>query len=252
MYSYEGTSVSPGMVHGKILYFCARRENFANELITDIEGEQLILQKGIRQANEKLSEIASQYRREHREQEAILTEARQLLLSDIIASAECEKMISEQHYSARRAVLEAETRFRLEFEDMKDDFMRERAYDIQYVMEMLLDILGGNKRRFPELTEPVILVADELIPEETLFFEKNFILGIMIYHSNYNSHGAILARLWSIPAVVGIAPSVEWNGKEAVLDAVHGILYLEPEPEQIAMVHNYHSETSDDVSEALP
>ncbi|MBR1391871.1 MAG: hypothetical protein IJ567_10635 [Lachnospiraceae bacterium] len=252
MYSYEGTSVSSGMAHGKILYFCARRENFANELTTDVEKELLTLQKGIRLVNEELADTAARYREENREQEAILTEARQLLLSDIIASAECEKMISERHYSARRTVLEAETRFRLEFEDMKDDFMRERAYDIQYVMEMLLDILGGNKRKFPELTEPVILVADELIPEETLFFEKNNILGIMIYHSNYNSHGAILARLWSIPAVVGIAPSIEWNDKEAVLDAVHGTLYLEPEPEQIAMVHKFHSEASEDDSETLP
>ena len=236
MIQFQGTRVSYGIAAGDILYFCARKENFSQELIDDPEEEMDLLERKIEVVKQKLKENVDAYRAEGRDQEAILTEARQLLLSDIIQAGGCREMITEQHYSARRAVLDAETRFRMEFENMEDDFMRERSYDIQYVMEMLLDILGGNRHSFPKLTKPSILVADELIPEETLYFEREYITGILIKNGTYNSHGAILARLWNIPALVGITPEEDWADRPAVMDANRGILYLDPDPATMEMV----------------
>lgn len=235
----QGTSVSSGIAAGDILYFCARRENFSQELTNDPEQELDLLERKVEMVENKLKEDINTYRSDGREQEAVLTEARQLLLSDMIQAGGCREMIKEQHYSARRAVLEAETKFRMEFENMEDDFMRERSYDIEYVMELLLNTLGGNRHSFPKLTKPSIIVADELIPEETLYFEREYIAGILIKNGTYNSHGAILARLWNIPALVGITPQEDWTDRPAVMDAIHGILYLDPDSSTLEMAQNY-------------
>ncbi|MGN0342288.1 MAG: phosphoenolpyruvate-utilizing N-terminal domain-containing protein [Roseburia sp.] len=231
----QGTSVSSGISTGQILYFCARAENFSQELTDDIKKELNLLEKKMEVVSRKLKDTANAYRADGREQEAILTEARELLLSDMIQSGGCREMITQQHFSARRAVLEAETKFRLRFENLEDDFMRERSYDIKYVMEMLLNLLGGKRHSFPKITKPSIIVADELIPEETLYFEREHISGILIKNGTYNSHGAILARLWNIPALVGITPEEDWDDLFAVMDANQGILYLEPDAATLEM-----------------
>lgn len=242
----QGTSVSSGIAAGDILYFCARRENFSQELTNDPEQELDLLERKVEMVENKLKEDINTYRSDGREQEAVLTEARQLLLSDMIQAGGCREMIKEQHYSARRAVLEAETKFRMEFENMEDDFMRERTYDIEYVMELLLNTLGGNRHSFPKLTKPSIIVADELIPEETLYFEREYIAGILIKNGTYNSHGAILARLWNIPALVGITPEEDWTDKPAVMDAIQGILYLDPDSSTLEMAKNYSPFSDED------
>ncbi|MCI5621119.1 MAG: PEP-utilizing enzyme [Lachnospiraceae bacterium] len=246
MIEFHGTSVSSGIATGDILYFCARRENFSQELTDEPEQEMDLLERQIKTVEHKLQETIDSYRSEGQEQEAILTEARLLLLADIIHAGGCREMISEQHYSARRAVLEAETRFRMEFENMEDDFMRERSYDIEYVMEMLLNLLGGNRHCFPKLTKRSIIVADELIPEETLYFEREYIAGILIKNGTYNSHGAILARLWNIPALIGISPEEDWADRPAVMDANQGILYLEPDSATLEMAQSYSPFSGED------
>ncbi|MEE1010258.1 MAG: phosphoenolpyruvate-utilizing N-terminal domain-containing protein [Agathobacter sp.] len=229
----KGISSSPGISFGKILYYSSIREDFSSEPVEDVSKEISLLEKGLKNVNEMMEQDISFYYDNNRKQEGILLEARKLLLNDIITTGECYKLIQDKKYCACQAVHEASTKIRIQFEDMQDDFMRERAEDIKYVSNLLLNELGVTKNEFPHLTEPSIIVADELIPEGTICFEKDMIKGIVINHGSYNSHSSILARLWQIPALLGITPEKKWNNLPCVIDGNEGILYINPSDEII-------------------
>lgn len=79
------------------------------------------------------------------------------------------------------------------------------------------------------LKEPVILVADDLAPSETVRLYKSKILAFVTRYGSSNSHTAILARTMNIPAVIGVDISKEWNGKMAAVDGYTGTVYIEPD-----------------------
>lgn len=221
---YTGQGVSDGKVTGKVLFFSSRNENISKETTDDAAFEVIKLQEATQSVDEEFQNSINYYENNNRPEEKILAEARRLLLFDIVETNNCKELILENNYTARRAVFEAATNARLSFENLEDDFMRERVDDIKQVSEMLLYELGGVKRQFPHLTEPVIIVAEELIPEGTLCFEKNNILGIVVKNATYNSHSSILARLWSIPAITSVDVSKEWDNKTATLDGTLGTI----------------------------
>lgn len=226
----KGLPVSAGCTYGKILYFCARQHDFADELTDDVEYELENLRAAISNVQTSFETNITYMKEQGREQEVILAEARILLLHDMIETCACEDMIQSKLYSARRAVHEAATTLRLQFESLEDEFMRERVSDIKQISELLLQALDGKKQDFPHLYEPSIIVADELIPEGTLCFERQNILGIIIKNSTYNSHASILARLWNIPALAEISSSSDWNGLYGIIDANNGVFYIDPDP----------------------
>ena len=80
------------------------------------------------------------------------------------------------------------------------------------------------------LTEPVILMAEDLAPGETMQLDHSRILGIVTHLGSESSHAAILARTMNLPAITGIAISDAWDGHEAVLDGENGLLMKSSAP----------------------
>lgn len=232
----HGTAVSKGVAYGKMVYFCARKEDFSSELTDDMEGEMRKLQEGVQRAAEGLQAEADHYYGEGRKQEAMVAQGRELLLFDILERGKFDQLIKEEHYSARRAFSKVATKLRLKFEDLEDDFMRERSEDIRVVTEAVLREIGGEQRKFPKLDAPAIVVADELVPGETLCFERNKILAIITNNSSFHSHSSILARIWNIPSIINIEPKKEWDGRYAIVDGSRGILYIDPDSD--TMTHH--------------
>ena len=79
--------------------------------------------------------------------------------------------------------------------------------------------------------EPVILLADDLAPSETVQLDKSKVLYFVTRHGSTNSHTAILARTMNIPALIGIEFSEDVNGKMGIVDGYTGTLYIEPDEE---------------------
>lgn len=84
--------------------------------------------------------------------------------------------------------------------------------------------------------EPVIIVADDLAPSETVQLEKDKVLSFVTVHGSVNSHTAILARTMAIPALIGTEMPLDErvDGKFAVVDGVNGKIYVEPDEETLA------------------
>lgn len=236
METYCGKSVSSGIAVGKVLFLNKNREFYFEKIAEDEVLELERLRKGIEAVEGNMAELAKGLDRGGFEQERVLMDSHKLLLTDPIFLKSCEDKIRKEKASAERAVYETGTELARSFEDLSDDFMRSRGTDIRDVMQQLLRALAGDKRECPELTEPVILVAEELTPSQTLGIDKDKILAFVVQKGSVNSHVSILARLWNIPAVIGAMPTVAWDGQQGVVDGENGVFYLNPTQDLITKI----------------
>lgn len=144
-------------------------------------------------------------------------------------------VILNESVNAEYAVNETSLKYSKMFSSMSDEYMQARAMDIMDVSERLLRILSDKKQNNLELKEPVILVVDDLKPSETIELNKKYVLGLATMYGSKNSHTAILAKSLKIPAVFGIGQELkkEYDDKLAIIDGIHGILYIDPDIETL-------------------
>ena len=105
-------------------------------------------------------------------------------------------------------------------------------------------VLSGGAGQGIHTDEPVIILADDLAPSETVQLEKDKVLSFVTVHGSVNSHTAILARTMSIPALIGtdVALDETVDGKFAVVDGTNGVLYVEPDEETLETMRRRQQE----------
>lgn len=101
------------------------------------------------------------------------------------------------------------------FLSMDDDYMRGRAADVKDISERVISILNGSQVSPEAMPEPVIILAEDLAPSETVQFEKDKLLALVTQKGSANSHTAILARTMNIPSLVSTDVEVDpdYDGK---------------------------------------
>ena len=124
------------------------------------------------------------------------------------------------------------------FAAMDDEYMRGRAADVKDISERLLGILNGNTRAGMDTEEPVIILADDLAPSETVQMNKDMVLSFVTVHGSVNSHTAILARTMGIPALISTDITLDdtVNGKLAIVDGSKGVVYIDPDEDTLVMM----------------
>ena len=133
--------------------------------------------------------------------------------------------------NAEFAVATTGDNFARMFADMDDDYMKERAADVKDISNRVISILQNAENGSVTGEKPVILLADDLAPSETVQLDKSKVLSFVTRHGSTNSHTAILARTMNIPALIGIDFSEDVNGKMGIVDGYTGKLYIEPDEE---------------------
>ena len=147
-----------------------------------------------------------------------------------------ENIIESEVVNAEYAVALTGDNFAKMFSEMEEEYFRGRAADIKDITERILNALSGEGGDGIVSDEPVIVVADDLAPSETVQMDKDLILSFVTVHGSANSHTSILAKTMSIPAIIGcpIPLSEEVNGKLAIVDGYEGKIYVEPEEDILA------------------
>lgn len=174
------------------------------------------------------------------EQAAILS-AHLAFLEDPGFVGEMKKLIATDHIDAASAVQQIVSQFSQLFEDMDDEYMRERAADIRDVGKRIMNgLLGKGNSSVPEITEPVILIAEDLTPSDTVQMPKGLVKGIVAATGGATSHAAILARAMGIPAVLGVGSSLLASvaaGDMVIVDGNTGQITINPDAEAIEATH---------------
>ncbi len=155
-----------------------------------------------------------------------------------------KNIIAEQGVNAEYAVGITADNFSEMFSSMDDAYMKERAADVKDISERIIRILTNSDAGKAMSNEPVIILADDLAPSETVQLDKNLVLSFVTVHGSTNSHTAILARTMNIPALIGVNIEIsdELEGKMAVVDGFNGVIYIEPDEELLAKMQRRKSD----------
>lgn len=233
METLKGKAVYKGIALGKISVL-RKTENVVKRVkIEDVDAELQRVEVAKEQAIEQLGKLYDKAVKEVGEASAAIFEVHQMMLEDLDFNEAIENTIRTQEVNAEYAVASTGDSFSEMFASMDDDYMKARAVDIKDISERLVQNLAGNGDNGLDFTEPVIVVADDLTPSETVQMDKEKILAFVTVHGSTNSHTAILARMMNIPALIGVEMNLEdmQTGTEAVVDGFTGEFILCPEEE---------------------
>ena len=236
MQVYSGKSVFGGIAIGKISVYRKNEQQLKRVRTEDTKGELARYEAAKAAAIEQLQELYQKALKEVGEANAAIFEIHQMMLDDGDYNESVENIIETQKINAEYAVAVTGDNFAQMFRAMDDDYMRERAADVKDVSERVLSILNGGQKGKVVTVEPVIIVADDLAPSETVQLEKDMVLSFVTVHGSVNSHTAILARTMAIPALIGteeLPLDDTVDGKLAVVDGLNGKIYVEPDAQTL-------------------
>lgn len=230
---YQGKSVFGGIAIGHLCVYKKGEQQVTRQKIEDVEAEVKRFQDAKEAAQAQLGELYDKAVKEVGEANAAIFEMHQMLLEDEDYQDSVENIIRTQQVNAEYATAVTSDHFSSMFAEMDDDYMKERAADIRDISERVIANLSGENKSKVVTDEPVIILADDLAPSETVQLEKDKVLSFVTVHGSVNSHTAILARTMGIPALVSTEMELtdDLDGKLAVVDGNHGMIYMEPDAE---------------------
>lgn len=242
MDTYTGKSIFKKIAIGKILFYQKGEQTIKRTHIEEVDAELKRYEKARAAAIEQLDALHEKALKEVGEANAAVFEVHAMMLEDDDYVDSIVNIIESQQVNAEFAVATTGDNFSKMFANMDDDYFKARAADVKDISERMINILSGKEGDQVIGDQPVIVVADDLAPSETVQMDKKKLLGFVTKYGSANSHTAILARTMNIPALIGVDIQEEWNGKLAVVDGYEGILYLEPDGETLARLQKRQQE----------
>ena len=232
----EGRAVFEGVAIGKLSVFKKSEQTVKREKVEDVEAEVKRYEDARAKAVEQLQALYEKAVKEVGEASAEIFEAHQMMVEDGDYIDSVENIIRSQGLNSEFAVAETGDNFQKMFLEMDDEYFRGRAADVKDITERIINCLAGGGSEGIESDEPVIVVADDLAPSETVQMDKDKILSFVTVHGSANSHTSILAKTMNIPAIIGcdIPLTDEMNGREAIVDGFEGKVYIDPDPDVLA------------------
>ena len=229
MEKYTGKSIFKGIAIGKILFYQKGEQPVKRVKIEDTAEQIKRYEDARAKAAEQLQGLYEKALKEVGEANAAVFEVHQMMLEDDDYIDSVVNIIETQQVNAEFAVATTGDNFAKMFAEMEDDYFKARAADVKDISERMVNILSGNESGGALGDEPVIVVAEDLAPRETVQMDKEKLLAFVTRLGSANSHTAILARTMNIPALIEVDIKEEWNGKMAVVDGYTGTFYIDPD-----------------------
>lgn len=203
--------------------------------IADADGEAVRFQNAREKAIGQLDELYQEALEQVGEENAMIFDVHKMMLDDLDYLEGIENRIRTEMVNSEYAVTVTGEEFAAMFSSMDDEYMKARAADVLDISARLVRVLEGREEPGLHAREPVIILADDLSPSETIAMDKSKILAFVTKHGSANSHTAILARSLNIPSLVNTDVEItrDYHGKEAIVDGVTGSLFIEPDEQTL-------------------
>lgn len=231
MFKYKGKSVCGGIAIGRIKVLKDEKCKVKRRKIESADTELACLKLAIERAKSQLQNLYEKALIEVGEASAAIFEVHQMMLDDEDYIGAIENMIRTEEVNAEFAVAVTGDNFALVFANMDDDYMKARALDVKDVSERLIKCLSGKEDAKMKGDEPVIIVAKDLTPSETVQMDKDKIKAFVTVKGSANSHTAILARMMNIPAIIGVPLEIDHLNDDmiGIVDGINGEVIIEPD-----------------------
>jgi len=166
---------------------------------------------------------------------AALLSVHGMLLEDPSLPEQVSALITDRHYNAEWALTTHGQWLGEQFDQMEDDYLRERGADIRQVIERVLRVMSGAPPLLSDLTavpqdEHLIVVARDISPADMLKLRDGRFAGFLTDLGGPASHTAIVARSMNVPAVValGNVRSLVRDGEVLIVDGASGAVVVNP------------------------
>ncbi|WP_433749226.1 phosphoenolpyruvate--protein phosphotransferase [Falsibacillus pallidus] len=239
----KGIAASNGIAIAKAYRLVEPDLTVEKRSITDEAEEVSRFQKAIETSKSELEAIRDKAKTDLGEDKAAIFEAHLLVLSDPELLTPIEDKINTDRINAEFALKETADMFVSMFEQMDNEYMKERAADIRDVTKRVLSHLLGVQIVNPSMiAEEVIIVGEDLTPSDTAQLNRTYVKGFTTDIGGRTSHSAIMARSMEIPAVVGTKTATEeiQNGDMVIVDGLNGEVHINPTQEVISQYQKEH------------
>ena len=230
----RGIPVSQGVSQGRVVVLNRSRivPAKAGFELGDQAGEEDRLKTALAETRAQILAVQEKLRDELGAKESLIFDAHLLVLEDPALLEEVHRQVREEHLTPEFAFYTASEKYATALSAVEDSYLSERAADIRDVTQRLLGNLMGQPQQagVSDLTEPCIVVANDLTPSDTAQLDPAKVLGFVTEVGSRTSHTAILARSMQIPAVLGLGESIEKlkPGQTVLLDGFNGFVVISP------------------------
>ncbi|MBL7995950.1 phosphoenolpyruvate--protein phosphotransferase [bacterium] len=203
----KGLGVSSGIIVGKPYVLHSSNLKVIEYRLEDdhaVEDEIERFHQALQITREQLYHVIQEAKAKYGKEYSTILESHFLILEDEEMIRGTLKMVKNNHVNAESALAAVMDKFRNNFLKSNNEYLRERATDIDDVKRRILANLLGQHKTFT-VDEPSVIIADTIKPSDIAGIERSKILGFVCESGSTLSHFAIVARSLNIPAVVGIA-----------------------------------------------
>jgi len=252
----RGIPVSQGVSQGRVVVLNRSRIVPAKAGIEtdDQAGEEARLQTALAETRKQLTAVQERLRDEFGAKESQIFDAHLLVLEDPALMEEVGRQVRDEHHTPEYAFYTASEKYAEALSAVDDSYLSERAADIRDVTQRVLGNLMGQPQQagVSDLTEPCIVVANDLTPSDTAQLDPAKVLGFVTEVGSRTSHTAILARSLQIPAVLGLGEAIEElkPGQTVLLDGFNGFVIISPS-EQTLFEYGQLVERQSSIEESL-
>lgn len=235
--SINGIAASNGIAFGKAYKLMEPDLSFEEKQITSPSLEKEKLFDAFSKTEKELLTIRKKVVQEQGVDHAAIFDAHIFILHDPDFIAAIEKKIDKKQMNVESALNDVTNEFIHMFQQLNNQYMRERIADIVDVKKRILANLLGKTLPNPGLiTEETILIANDLAPSETAQINRSYVKGFVTDSGGRTSHSAIIARAMELPAIVGTKNASDMIEQDdfLIVDANEGIVHINPTDEQLA------------------
>lgn len=227
----KGIPASSGITMGKALAIKKADIVIEKKTVSSVESEKNRFLDSIREAKEQVERIRINTEKKIGKEKAEIFGAHLMMLEDTELIGAVSTKI-EEGVNAEYAVKETIEMFSAIFEQMENEYMRERAADVKDIGNRLINVLLGiSDNSLAAIDGECIIVTKDLTPSDTAQMDTQKVLGFVTDMGGRTSHSAIMARTLEIPAVVGTkdATSNINNGDYIIVDGNEGLVIVNPD-----------------------
>ena len=237
----KGIGASPGVAVGHAFILDRKRVRTPKLRLAEaeVEPERMRMRTALELSDRQLAELKDQITRSEGHDHALILEAHRLMLHDPMLVDEVDKLIVEDRINAEWAVRRVARKLKHLFDNIPDEYFRERRSDVDYVADRVVrNLMGQVVDEEVEIPAEAIVVAHDLSPSDAaLMARSGRVAGFLTDLGGQTSHTAIVARARETPAVVGAGKASEQisPGDLVALDGSSGVILVNPTQDQLAL-----------------
>lgn len=235
MIKYMGNAASGGLTVGKIKIINRRIMGF-KRVVLATHREKALYEAAVILAKDEIRRLMRTSDRAHQD----ILNFQLVMLDDRGLNNMINEYIDGGN-GAARSVEMAMDEYCNRLKSTQDEYLSERTSDIRDVLGRAVDILDGRSRERFNLTEPSVIVADEILPSDLASIDRKYALGFVTVGGSYQSHANIIARTMGIPSVCGMDSEILNplnNGRTICMDGYSGEVYINPNDGTVALFNH--------------